>query len=148
MTANLSTQIAQKYQIERCYHMTHIQNLPSILEAKELCSYNRMRGQTYLNLSNEDVQSGRATITIGVSGRPLHDLDFLDISAIRRLRYAYSEVQRRKKQAEVLVPDSLSLSHLTYITCYSESTKTRILDIWRGSGINDPSIQVNPGWYF
>lgn len=208
MTANLSKQIAQKYQIERCYHMTHIQNLPSILEAKELRSYNRMRGQTYLNLSNEDVQAGRAAITIGVSGRPLHDyvplylgfktpmvavnqkhnedliflqfkldilvlggvvisdgnarshstqfkiysqmsdLDILDIAAIRGVKYAHNEELKRKKQAEILVPDGLSLSHLAYITCYSESAKTRILEIWRESGIKEPSIQVNPGWYF
>jgi hypothetical protein len=208
MSVPLSKQIAAKYQIERCYHMTHIQNLPSILAAGELCPYNKMRGQTYLNLSNEDVQAGRAAITIAATGRPLHDyvplylgfktpmvavnqkqnedlvflqfrldiltlpgvvisdgnarsnrtqfrnytqmsdLDFLDIGAIRGLKYAHDDELKRKKQAEVLAPDKLSMSHLAYITCYSESAKSRVLEIWRKSGIKTPTIQLNSGWYF
>jgi hypothetical protein len=208
MTVSLSKQIAEKYQIERCYHMTHIQNLSSILETGELRSYNKMRGRTYLNLSNEDVQAGRAATVIEATGRPLHeyvpfylgfktpmvavnqkhnedllflqfnldilnlggvvvsdgnaranatnfrayvqlsDLDFLDISAIRGIKYAHDDELKRRKQAEVLVPDSLSLSHLAYIKCYSEKAKTRILEIWSKSDIKDPIIQINPGWYF
>ncbi|MGZ3826699.1 MAG: DarT ssDNA thymidine ADP-ribosyltransferase family protein [Bdellovibrio sp.] len=73
MAKPLSKQIAEKYQIERCYHMTHIQNLAALLETGELRSYIKMRGQTYLNLSNEDVQAGRAAITVGITGRALHD---------------------------------------------------------------------------
>lgn len=210
MTVPLFKQIAAKYQIERCYHMTHIQNLSSILDAKEIRSYNKMKmgGQTYFNLSNEDVQSGRAAITIKETNRPLHDyvplylgfktpmvavnqkhnedllflqfyldiltlggvvlsdgnarsgktqfrlftqlidLDFLDIAAIRGKKYAHDEDLKRKKQAEVLVPDSLAISHLAYITCYSDDAKSRILEVWRKSGIKDPVIQVNKGWYF
>jgi hypothetical protein len=208
MTKPLSKQIAEKYQIERCYHMTHIQNLTAILEAGELHSYNRMRGKTYLNLANEDVQAGRAAITINATGRALHDyvplyfgfktpmvaanqkhnedllflqfrldilnlgsivisdgnarsnatcfriysqisdFDSLDIAAIRGVKYAHDTELRRKKQAEVLVPDRLPIAHLAYVTCYSEQTKTRILEIWSKSAINKPTIQVNPGWYF
>jgi hypothetical protein len=208
MSKTLSKIIAEIYQIERCYHMTHIQNLASILEANELRSYNKMRGQTYLNLSNEDVQAGRAAITIGATGRPLHeyvplymgfktpmvavnqkhnedliflqfrldilslhgvvvtdgnarsnatkfktytqpsDLDFLDISAIRGVKYAHDSDLKRKKQAEVLVPDSLSLSYLAYINCYSEDSKTRILAIWQKYGIKEPLILVRPKLYF
>lgn len=209
MTAtSLSSQIAQKYQIQRCYHMTHIQNLSSILNAGAIRSYNQMRGHTYLNLSNQDVQAGRAAITIGATGKPLHDyvplyigfktpmvavnkghnedllflqfsldiltsggvviadgnarstrtqfkvytqindFDFLDITAIRALKYAHDNELARKKQAEVLVPDTLQISQLLYITCYSESAKTRVLEIFSNSGIKVPPIQVNPNWYF
>lgn len=204
----LSKIIENKYQIKRCYHMTHIENLPSILQASELRSFNKMSGQTYRNISNDDVQRGRSAIIIDETRRPLHDyvplylgfktpmvavnqdhnedliflqfwldilalggvvisdgnarskttrfkiysemsdLDILDISAIRGLKYAHDEELKRRKQAEVLVPDSLSLSHLAYITCYSESAKTRILEIWRESAIKEPTVQVNPGWYF
>jgi hypothetical protein len=32
-----------------------------------------MRGQYYTNLANEDVQAGRAAVTINVTNKPLHD---------------------------------------------------------------------------
>lgn len=187
--------------------MTHIQNLASILRDGEIRSYNQMRGHTYLNLSNPDVQAGRASITISATGKPLHDyvplylgfktpmvsvnqnhnedllflqfsldilnsgkvvisdgnarsartqfkvfsqlvdLDFLDIKAIRALKYAYDSELTRKKQAEILIPDTLKLGQLLYITCYSESAKTRLLAILTESGITVP-IQVNPNWFF
>ena len=73
MTQVTSKQIAEKYQIERCYHMTHIQNLISILESGELRSYNKMCEKTYFSLSNQDVQAGRSSITIGTTGLPLHN---------------------------------------------------------------------------
>ena len=64
--------------------------------------------------------------------------------AIRTRKYAYDSEIKRKKQAEVLIPDGLSMAHLSYITCYSEDAKNRILAIWSQSGINEPVIQVNP----
>lgn len=152
--------------------MTHHQNLESIFECGNLQSYNRMRGRTYFNLSNEDVQKGRAGIRIKETDRPLHDyvplyfgfktpmvarnqdqndnllflrfsLDILslqgvvisdgnarsidtqfkvfktiddlaviDSKAIQTVKYAHDLDLKRKKQAEVLVPDSLPIDHL------------------------------------
>lgn len=187
--------------------MTHIDNLRSILQAGELRSYNLMRGQSYRNLANDDVQAGRAAITVATTKQPLHDyvplylgfktpmvatnqvhneellflrfaLDILstpgsivcdgnarahaskfylfngpdtfsnlDIAAIRSVKYAKDSELKRKKQAEVLIPDRLPLSKMFDIICYSESGKTRTLSILHEFGIKK-GVKVNPGWYF
>jgi hypothetical protein len=199
--------INEKYQVWVAHHMTHIENLTYVLNQKELRSYNLMRGHGYRNLANEDVQAGRAAITVSVTNKPLHDyvplylgyktpmvafnqqhneellflrfpLDILslsgsvvsdgnaralstkfylfdsidvfsnlDLSAVRTVKYAHNSEIKRKKQAEVLIPDRLSIAHLYDIVCYSETAKTRILSILAASGINKP-VNVNKGWYF
>jgi hypothetical protein len=53
--------------------MTHIKNLAGIVQEGAIRAYNFMRGRSYRNLSNDDVQQGRAGITVPASGRPLHD---------------------------------------------------------------------------
>ncbi len=70
---SLSQVINEKYQVWAGYHMTHMDNLRPILQSGELRSYNLMRGQSYRNLANEDVQKGRSTISVSTSQRPLHD---------------------------------------------------------------------------
>lgn len=52
---------------------THVDNLRSILETGELRSYNFMRDHNYKNLANDDVQAGRAVITVPPTQLPLHD---------------------------------------------------------------------------
>lgn len=204
---SLSQTINEKYQIWVAHHMTHIDNLRPILQAQELRSYNLMRGQSYRNLANEDVQAGRAAIVVPVTGKPLHDyvplylgfktpmvatnqahnedllflrfpLDILatpgsivsdgnarsksskfylftgleifsnlDIGAIRTVKYAKDPELKRKKQAEVLIPDRLPMSQMFDMICYSESAKTRALSILREFGIKK-AVNVNAGWYF
>lgn len=206
---DLESQIRIKYQMQRCYHMTHIQNLSSIFKDNELKSYNKMQlpSANYKNLANNDVQAGRATISIPCTGKPLHDyvplylgfktpmaavnqnhnedfvflhfslniltlgnmilsdgnarshrtqfrlytqigdLDFLDFQAIKTVKYAHDDEVKRKKQSEVLVFEKLSLSHLVYITCYSEVAKTRVLAEMQKSAITS-SVTINPSWYF
>ena len=73
MSKSLSQTINEKYQIWVAHHLTHIENLNEILHSGELRSYNLMRGQSYRNLANEDVQAGRSVISIGPSQKPLHD---------------------------------------------------------------------------
>ncbi|MBK8202582.1 MAG: DUF4433 domain-containing protein [Bdellovibrionales bacterium] len=73
MSKPLSQTINEKYQVWVAHHMTHIDNLRPILEAGELRSYNLMRGQSYRNLANEDVQAGRAAIMVSATQKPLHD---------------------------------------------------------------------------
>ncbi len=69
----LYIQIKERFQLGPAYHMTHIENLTGIIQVGAIRAYNFMRGQSYRNLSNQDVQQGRAGINVPVSGRPLHD---------------------------------------------------------------------------
>lgn len=207
LSKSLSQIINEKYQVWVAHHMTHIDNLKEIIQSGELRSYNLMRGQSYRNLANEDVQAGRAAITIAASQKPLHDyvplylgfkipmvainqnhneellflrfsLDILgipgtfvtdcnarsvatkfyaftgpevfsniDIAAVRTVKYANDAELKRKKQAEILIPDKLQINQMLDIICYSESAKTRTLSIFTSFGISKP-VKVNQGWYF
>lgn len=204
---SLSQTINEKYQVWVAHHMTHMDNLRPILETGELRSYNLMRGQSYRNLANEDVQAGRAAITVPASQRPLHDyvplylgfktpmvainqahnedllflrfsLDVLatsgsivcdgnarsnaskfylftgpdvfsslDVTAIRSVKYAKDPELKRKKQAEVLIPDRLPMAQMLDMICYSESAQTRALSILTEFGTKKV-VKVNQGWYF
>jgi hypothetical protein len=73
VSKSLSQTINTKYQVWVAHHMTHFDNLRPIFEAGELRSYNLMRGQSYRNLANEDVQAGRAAIMVPATQKPLHD---------------------------------------------------------------------------
>lgn len=166
-----------------------------------------MRGHAYFNLANEDVQTGRAAITVEPSGKPLHDyvplymgfktpmvaynqeyneqivfirysldlftnwgvvvadgnarssntkfklfqhvddLEFLDAAAIRTVKYAHDPELKRKKQAEILVPDRLPISQVLDFICFSLDARNQILAMMRQYGINKP-VKVNTGWYF
>jgi hypothetical protein len=207
VSKSLSQTINEKYQVWVTHHMTHIDNLRPILQAGELRSYNLMRGQSYRNLANEDVQAGRAAITVPPSQRPLHDyvplylgfktpmvainqahnedlfflrfsLDILatpgaivcdgnarsnaskfylftvpdvfsnlDIAAVRSVKYARDPELKRKKQAEILIPDRLPMAQMLDRICFSESAKTRALSILSEFGIKN-AVKVNRGWYF
>jgi ssDNA thymidine ADP-ribosyltransferase, DarT len=207
VSKSLSQTINEKYQVWVAHHMTHMDNLRPILHAQELRSYNLMRGQSYRNLANEDVQAGRAAIVVSASQWPLHDyvplylgfktpmvainqahnedllflrfsLDVLatsgsivcdgnarslvskfylfngpdvfsnlDVAAIRSVKYAKDPELKRKKQAEILIPDKLPVSQMLDIICYSESAKIRALSILREFGIKR-AVKVNQGWYF
>ncbi len=204
----LFTEIYKKYQLGPACHMTHIDNVPSILAATELRSYNQMRGQSYYNLANEDVQFGRSAKVIPITGRALHDyvplyfgnrtpmvavnqtsnenlvfirfslnllanngvvitdgnarssatqfrsftqlsdLDFINPKAINSVKYAHSPELKRQKQAEILVPERLSLDHALEFICYSTSAQQRLLVMFVGCG-KKFKICVSPGnWYF
>lgn len=207
VSKSLSHTINEKYQVWVAHHMTHMDNLRPILQAGELRSYNLMRGQTYHNLANEDVQAGRAAIIVSASQKPLHDyvplylgfktpmvainqahnedllflrfsLDILatagavvcdgnarsngskfylfngpdvfsnlDVKAIRSVKYSGDTELKRKKQAEVLIPDHLPVSQMLDIVCYSESARTRALSILSEFGIRK-AVKANQGWYF
>lgn len=207
MSKSLSQIINEKYQVWVAHHMTHIDNLRPILQSGELRSYNLMCGQNYRNLANEDVQAGRAAITVDVSQRPLHDyvplyfgfktpmvatnqahnenliflrfsLDILstpgsvicdgnarslsskfylfngpdvfskiDVVAVRSVKYARDPELKRKKQAEVLIPDKLNINQMLDIICYSEDAKTRVLAFLKEFDIKR-EVKVNAGWYF
>ena len=204
----LYQQIYAKYQLGPASHMTHLSNVEAIVRAGELHSYNLMRGHTYQNLANEDVQAGRAAKTVPVTGRPLHDyvplyfgnrtpmvavnqqyneelifirfsldllaqggvvitdgnarstttafrsftqltdLDLVDPKAINTVKYAADPELKRRKQAEVLVPERLSLKYAHDFIAYSPTARQRLLEIFDRCGTKF-GVQVSPGnWYF
>jgi hypothetical protein len=205
----LQDEIGRRYQLFPANHMTHLSNFAAIVAAGGLSSYNRMRGGSYFNLANEDVQAGRALITVPETGRPLHDyvplyfafktpmvavnqahnesllflrfpldllamggvvitdgnarsretrfqiyeqiddLGFIDAKAVNTVKYAGigKESIKRRKQAEILVPDFLPLGWMQDLICFNSSTQAQVLDISSKSGIK-MSVIVNPGWYF
>lgn len=207
MSKSLSQTINEKYQVWVAHHITHIDNLGQILQSGELRSYNLMRGQSYRNLANEDVQAGRAAIIVPVTQKPLHDyvplylgfktpmvainqahnesllflrfsLDILaipgsvvcdgnarsqsskfylfngpdifssvDVAAIKSVKYAKYPELKRKKQAEVLIPNRLPITQMYDMICYSKSAQTRVLSILNEFGITKP-VKDNLGWYF
>ncbi len=71
----------------------------------------------------------------------------LDITAIKTVKYSRDSDLKRKKQAEVLILNSLSVALMHDIVCHSESAKTRTLAILKQFGISKP-VNVNRGWYF
>lgn len=70
---SLHDSIRQRFQLGPAVHMTHVDNLASIITAGGLRSHSQMTNFPYADLSNEDVQTGRATIVVPTSQRPLHD---------------------------------------------------------------------------
>jgi len=78
----------------------------------------------------------------------VEDLSVLDAKTINAVRgWPGNDEMKRKKQAELLIPDFLPISQLLDIICYSKSAENRMLDIFKKSGINQPKVIVNPGWY-
>lgn len=188
--------------------MTHMNNVPGIIQDGELKSYNSMRGHSYFNLANPDVQAGRATKVVPPTGRPLHeyvplyfgnrtpmvavnqghnedlvfirfsldllnlggvvicdgnaragntkfrlytqieDLAILDSKAINTVKYAGDVELKRRKQAEILVPEKLSLTLAYDFICYSNSAQQRLLEIFNKYA-KRYHICISPGsWYF
>lgn len=71
----------------------------------------------------------------------------IDVAAIRTVKYAGNPELKRKKQAEILIPDRLQVAQMLDMICYSESAKTRTLSILSEFGIKK-TVKVNQGWYF
>lgn len=187
--------------------MTHIENLESILNARGVESFNRMKGKKYRDLSNPDVQIGRAQLTIPHINRSLHDyvpiyfgfktpmvavnqdrnkdliflrvsldvlampgviitdgnartrgtkfvpyhsiedLKILDAKAIQSVKYAGDPEMKRRKQAEILIPDFLPIERVLDMICFNDAAKVRVLASLKRFGIRK-NVSINPGWYF
>jgi hypothetical protein len=204
----LYQQIKERYQLYPAYHMTHVDNLLSILKAGKILSYNGAAAVTKTSIANDDVQAGRARITIPATGMALHDyvplyfgfktpmvaynhekneqliflrfsldifrnipgivvsdgnarsgstrfvayksiddLGALDVKAIHTVKYAHDGELKRKKQAELLVPDELPIGHLFDIICFSQDAQNTVVAALKQHGIT-VAVQINPGWYF
>jgi len=115
--------------------MTHLDNLPKILMAGGLKSYNAMHG------------NARAGGTAFLQFTSIDDLSMLDASAINSTKYAGDPLKKHRKQAEILAPDFLPVSEVLDILSFSETAKSQALTITDKLGIRVP-IRVNPGFYF
>ncbi|NQW45332.1 MAG: DUF4433 domain-containing protein [Deltaproteobacteria bacterium] len=73
MTRALHELIRQRFQLGPANHLTHIENLGSIVKAGGLKPFNQLKGASYFDLANPDVQKGRALIVIPTTKRLLHD---------------------------------------------------------------------------
>lgn len=71
----------------------------------------------------------------------------VDVAAVRSVKYANYPEKKRKKQAEVLIPERLPVAQVLDIICFSENAKTRTLSILKEFGIKK-DVKVNQGWYF
>jgi hypothetical protein len=79
--------------------------------------------------------------------RSVDDLSVLDAQAINSSKWGQDEERKRRKQAEILIPDSLSLDYLIDITCFSEFSSQRVKTVLQDFGRN-LRVQVRPGFYF
>lgn len=77
----------------------------------------------------------------------IDDLGFLDVRTVLGVKYANDSEKKRRKQAEVLVPDRLGVQQILDIICYSEAAKRAIERHANNAGLCC-KIHVNPGWYF
>lgn len=91
--------------------------------------------------------NARSLKTRFVLYRNINDLKILNVKAINTLKYSKDKEIKREKQAELLVPDELSINHLLDIICYSKEAQSNVTTILKKSGINR-RVLVNKGWYF
>jgi hypothetical protein len=205
----LSVMIRNKLELGDVLHMTHIDNLNSILKSKAIFSkkYVDQNVKTYTDISNKSVQDGRSGIVIPCTGNELHeyvpfywgrktpmvaslqdqnedliflqfysdileenecvitdgnartsgtmfksyndisDLNILDSKSINTVKYADDPEVKRKKQSEVLVPNSIGLGHLKCIICHSEDVKTKVQSLISTHRVNC-GVYVNAGAYY
>ena len=75
------------------------------------------------------------------------DLKALDLEVVCGGGYKDDPERKRKKQAEILVPDFLPFSEVYDIFVFSQSTQIAVLQTLSTHGIKTP-IRVSPKWYF
>jgi len=83
--------------------------------------------------------------------QPLNSIDdfsILDPRALYSISYANNPELGRKKSAELLVPDRLSLDFLLYITAINQQTLAKVEGIVRAFNRQSFRYQVKPNWFF
>lgn len=79
--------------------------------------------------------------------KTMDDLACLDCKAIQSVKYAGDVELKRRKQAELLIPDTLEWLNIYDIIVFSDLTKKRVVAILNSFG-KHKSVRSNPGWYF
>lgn len=77
----------------------------------------------------------------------IDDLRILDTKAIQTVKYAGDSELKRKKQAEILIPDFLSWSDIFDIIVYSEQSLSNVTAMLNDYNTN-LRVKKNTGWYF
>ena len=82
--------------------------------------------------------------------KTIDDLEILDVKAIQGVKYADDPELKRRKQAEILVPDLLSFSEVIEIVVFSEDVKNRVNFILNQTGTKFSGIVYvgRNSWYF
>ncbi len=91
--------------------------------------------------------NARANSTNFFEFKSIENLSVIDSKAIQTLKYANDQELRRKKQAEILIPDKLPFRHLIDIICYSENSRNIVENLIKDAGMSI-SAKRNTGWYF
>ena len=77
----------------------------------------------------------------------LDDFAILDVKAINSVSYGKDNELRRKKQAEMLIPNRLPLQNLLWISVINNIARAKVETI--AGGYNHKiKVQVREGWYF
>lgn len=91
--------------------------------------------------------NARSDNTLFRAFNTLNDLDFLDVKGIQSVKWAGDNEAKRMKQAEILITDSLPISMLLDVICYSENARQKVLDQAKQRGIY-VQVKINQGWFF
>lgn len=77
----------------------------------------------------------------------IDSLKVLDCQAINAFKWADDADKKRRKQAEILVPNQIAFSQVLNIACFSGNSKDRVLQILKECGTTK-AVFVKRFWYF
>ena len=75
-------------------------------------------------------------------------LDRVDFNAVATDDWRLDAEIKRRKQAEVLVPDEVPMYHFVGVTVRSEATRRRVESLLAEAGVECLNINERPQWYF
>jgi len=111
----------------------------------------------YLQVSLDILQRNGVAITDGnATSRKsevrlftdLRDLAILDLSILQKsIRYAADDEKKRKKAAEILVPDKLEWGSIERLICFNEAAKTRVLSVLSAFGMTI-EVWIKKDWFY
>ncbi len=77
----------------------------------------------------------------------LDDLQAVDSTAINAASWAGDDEKKRRKQAEILIPDRIAPDQIYDILCSSETAKQYVIDKMKASGLN-LNVIISGNWFF
>lgn len=111
----------------------------------------------YLQLSLDFLSRGNVVIADGNAAssktvfrlfRSIDDLEILDLSILqKKVDYAGDAERKRKKSAEVLVPDCVDWAEIGTLVCFSDDARRRVLAVLAHFGMKN-SVLVRKDWFF
>jgi len=118
-------------------------------DQNEAIVFLRFSLDVFLSIAGVVISDGnaRSNVTRFFLFAKIDDLSVLDVAAIHTYKYARDPELKRKKQAEILVPDHLPMAQLFDIICFSVEARSRVLEILDNFGINKP-VYVGAHYYF